>query len=308
MAKRRDSAYVERRSRDWVKITSSARGRDSEAGRSHAAGALLAFTKAGSSVYAGSVGTGFDARKLAVIAAEASGRSNGRHHRSRMRSRPTRGAFRAAGTRRRDHAHGVDARRMPGIPCSLHRAMIRDRADCKRENAQGCGPCRPSRTSGAMSQRSPGAPSRSPTRTRSCGWVSLPTKGDSGALLPVGLSCRIFVPHLHGRPLTLERVLTASTIRRFSRRVFARHLLGTIGVMLPRDSARDPQIHYIVCDDEATPGLRRKSGRHRPPRVDVARAGPAAGTSTRLNAIARLGRVAEACLPRRARARSPSRW
>ncbi len=77
VAKKRDSPYVSRRSPDWLKVKSIARQEfviggwtEGRAGRKHF-GALLVGTYDGDDlVYAGSVGTGFDAKKLASIAAK----------------------------------------------------------------------------------------------------------------------------------------------------------------------------------------------------------------------------------------------
>jgi bifunctional non-homologous end joining protein LigD len=77
MAKRRDSAYTERRSRDWAKIKAQLRqevvigGWTEPRGSRKHFGALLAGLYEGEKlIYAGSVGTGFDARKLEAIAAK----------------------------------------------------------------------------------------------------------------------------------------------------------------------------------------------------------------------------------------------
>ena len=76
VGKRRDSTYASRRSRDWVKIKAQMRqevvigGWTQARGSRKYFGALLVGTYADDDlVYAGSVGTGFDAKKLAAIAA-----------------------------------------------------------------------------------------------------------------------------------------------------------------------------------------------------------------------------------------------
>ncbi len=77
VGKLRGSPYVERRSRDWVKIKAKQRQEVTIAGWTEARGsrkrfgALLAGVyEDGELIYAGSVGTGFDAKKLIAIAKE----------------------------------------------------------------------------------------------------------------------------------------------------------------------------------------------------------------------------------------------
>jgi len=77
VAKRRASAYVSRRSRDWVKIKALARQEvaiggwtEPRGGRKHFGALLAGVYEEGAFVYAGSIGTGFDAKKLAAIAAK----------------------------------------------------------------------------------------------------------------------------------------------------------------------------------------------------------------------------------------------
>jgi bifunctional non-homologous end joining protein LigD len=77
VGKRRASAYVSRRSKDWVKIKALVRQEVAIGGWTEARGsrkhfgALIAGVYDGDDfVYAGSVGTGFDAKKLAAIAAK----------------------------------------------------------------------------------------------------------------------------------------------------------------------------------------------------------------------------------------------
>ncbi|GAC1311647.1 MAG: hypothetical protein NVSMB21_21360 [Vulcanimicrobiaceae bacterium] len=75
VGKERASTYVERRSRSWVKIKAKRRQEVAIAGwteargsRKHFGALLAAVYEDGELVYAGSVGTGFDAKKLAAIA------------------------------------------------------------------------------------------------------------------------------------------------------------------------------------------------------------------------------------------------
>jgi bifunctional non-homologous end joining protein LigD len=77
VAKRRDSTYRSRRSRDWLKIKVHARQEcvvggwtEGRRGRKHFGALLLGVYQGDELVYAGSVGTGFDARQLASIAAK----------------------------------------------------------------------------------------------------------------------------------------------------------------------------------------------------------------------------------------------
>ncbi len=77
MAKRRDSKYVGRRTRDWLKIKTRMRQEcviggwtEPRGSRSHFGALLLGLYDGDDFVYVGSVGTGFDARKLASIAAK----------------------------------------------------------------------------------------------------------------------------------------------------------------------------------------------------------------------------------------------
>ena len=77
VGKKSSSAYVERRSRDWVKIKAQQRAEvviggwtEGRGSRKHF-GALLAGVYEGEVLrYAGSIGTGFDAKRLAAIASE----------------------------------------------------------------------------------------------------------------------------------------------------------------------------------------------------------------------------------------------
>lgn len=77
VAKRRSSTYQERRSRDWLKMKVLARQEfviggwtQARGGRSHFGALLVGVYDGDDLVYAGSVGTGFDAKKLAAIAAK----------------------------------------------------------------------------------------------------------------------------------------------------------------------------------------------------------------------------------------------
>jgi bifunctional non-homologous end joining protein LigD len=77
IAKRRASTYQERRTRDWLKIKTHLRQEcvvggwtDARGSRKHFGALLLGVYEKGKFVYCGSVGTGFDARKLTAIAAK----------------------------------------------------------------------------------------------------------------------------------------------------------------------------------------------------------------------------------------------
>ena len=77
VAKRRDSTYQARRSRDWLKIKVHARQEcviggwtEGRRGRKHFGALLLGVYEGEQLLYAGSVGTGFDARLLASLAAK----------------------------------------------------------------------------------------------------------------------------------------------------------------------------------------------------------------------------------------------
>ena len=77
VAKKADSPYVTRRSREWRKIKILSRQEfviggwtDGRGSRKHFGSLLVGTYENGALVYAGSVGTGFDAKKLAAIAAK----------------------------------------------------------------------------------------------------------------------------------------------------------------------------------------------------------------------------------------------
>ncbi len=77
VGKRRDSKYVDRRSRDWVKIKTLLRQEtvvggwtEGRGSRKHFGALLVGVHEDGALRYAGSVGTGFDAKKLAAISAK----------------------------------------------------------------------------------------------------------------------------------------------------------------------------------------------------------------------------------------------
>ncbi len=77
IAKRRDSTYQSRRSRDWLKVKVHARQEcviggwtEGRRGRKHFGALLLGVYEGEQLVYAGSVGTGFDARLLESLAAK----------------------------------------------------------------------------------------------------------------------------------------------------------------------------------------------------------------------------------------------
>jgi bifunctional non-homologous end joining protein LigD len=77
VAKRLDSTYHERRSRDWLKIKTQHRQEfviggwtEARGSRSHFGALLLGVYDGDDLLYAGSVGTGFDERKLSAIAAK----------------------------------------------------------------------------------------------------------------------------------------------------------------------------------------------------------------------------------------------
>ncbi len=77
VAKRRDSTYQERRSRDWLKMKIVARQEfaiggwtEARGSRSHFGALLVGVYDGDAFVYVGSVGTGFDAKKLAAVGAK----------------------------------------------------------------------------------------------------------------------------------------------------------------------------------------------------------------------------------------------
>ena len=77
IGKRRASTYVSRRSRDWVKVKAVVRQEvaiggwtEARGSRKHFGALLAGVYERGEFVYAGSIGTGFDAKKLASIAAK----------------------------------------------------------------------------------------------------------------------------------------------------------------------------------------------------------------------------------------------
>jgi bifunctional non-homologous end joining protein LigD len=77
IAKRRASTYQERRSRDWLKIKTQQRQEcviggwtEARGSRKHFGALLLGVYERGRLVYVGSVGTGFDDKKLRAIAAQ----------------------------------------------------------------------------------------------------------------------------------------------------------------------------------------------------------------------------------------------
>ena len=77
IAKRRAATYQERRTRDWLKIKTHLRQEcvvggwtEARGSRKHFGALLLGVYEKGKFVYAGSVGTGFDERKLAATAAK----------------------------------------------------------------------------------------------------------------------------------------------------------------------------------------------------------------------------------------------
>jgi len=74
VAKRRDSHYIGRRSRDWLKIKTHKRQEaviggwtEGRGSRKHFGALLVGLYEKGEFVYVGSVGTGFDARKLETL-------------------------------------------------------------------------------------------------------------------------------------------------------------------------------------------------------------------------------------------------
>jgi bifunctional non-homologous end joining protein LigD len=77
IAKRRASPYQERRTRDWLKVKTQQRQEcviggwtEARGSRKHFGALLLGLYEKGRFVYVGSVGTGFDARALAALAAK----------------------------------------------------------------------------------------------------------------------------------------------------------------------------------------------------------------------------------------------
>ena len=77
VGKRRDSKYATRRSRDWVKIKAGLRQEtviggwtEGRGSRKHFGALLVGVYEDGEFRYAGSVGTGFDAKRLSAIAAK----------------------------------------------------------------------------------------------------------------------------------------------------------------------------------------------------------------------------------------------
>ena len=77
VGKRRTSRYVSRRSKDWVKVKALVRQEvaiggwtEARGSRKHFGALLAGVYENGDLVYAGSIGTGFDAKKLAAIAAK----------------------------------------------------------------------------------------------------------------------------------------------------------------------------------------------------------------------------------------------
>ncbi len=266
MAKRRDSTYQDRRSRDWLKIKTGLRQEvvvggwtEARGSRKHF-GALLVGTYDGDElIYAGSVGTGFDGRKLAAIAKQME---------PLARKTP---AF-AHPPKTDTPAHWISPTLVAEVsfaewtrdglmrqPVFVALRADKDPHDVVRERAK------PVRAEAPKVSAHAAHAAKRTTETVEIGGRSLVLSNDAKVLWPEdgytkGDLIRYYravapfiLPHLEGRPLTMQRYPDGINGESFFEKHAPRGVpawVETVGV--PSDSGRRDTIQFVVCNDEAT--------------------------------------------------------
>ena len=266
MAKRRDSTYQDRRSRDWLKIKTLQRQEvvvggwtEARGSRKHF-GALLVGTYDGDAlIYGGSVGTGFDARKLAALAKtmEPLARTTSPFQKPPKTDTP---------------AHWIEPKLVAEVsfaewtrdglmrqPVFVALRSDKDPHDVSRERAQ---PVEAEKPKAAL--RASHAAKRT-TETVEIGGHSLVLSNDAKVLWPEdgytkGDLIRYYravapfiLPHLEGRPLTMQRYPDGIHGESFFEKHAPRGVPAWIEtVAVPSDSGRRDEIRFVVCNDEAT--------------------------------------------------------
>ena len=262
MAKRRRSTYQDRRSRDWVKIKTGLRQEvvvggwtEARGSRKHF-GALLVGTYDGDElIYAGSVGTGFDGRKLESLAKIMA---------PLARETP---AF-AEPPKTDTPAHWIEPQLVAEVsfaewtrdglmrqPVFIALREDKDPRDIVRERAKHVAAA-PPKTAAHAAKRT--------TETVEIGGHSLVLSNDAKVLWPEdgytkGDLIRYYrevapfiLPHLAHRPLTLQRYPDGIHGESFFEKNAPRGLpdwIETVGV--PSDGARRGEVRFVVCNDEA---------------------------------------------------------
>ena len=265
MAKRRDSTYQDRRSRDWLKIKTSMRQElvvggwtEARGSRIHF-GALLVGTYDGDDlVYAGSVGTGFDGRKLTALAKtmEPLARKTSPFREPPKTDTP---------------AHWIEPKLVAEIsfaewtrdglmrqPVFIALRGDKDPHDVKRERVE------PVEAEKPKPVRASHAAKRT-TETVEIGGHSLVLSNDAKVLWPEdgytkGDLIRYYravapyiLPHLERRPLTMQRYPDGIHGESFFEKHAPRGFPSWVEtVSVPSDSGRRDSIQFLVCNDEAT--------------------------------------------------------
>jgi bifunctional non-homologous end joining protein LigD len=269
VGKRTDSKYVARRSRDWVKIKTQLRQEtvvggwtEARGSRSHFGALLVGVHERGEFVYAGSVGTGFDGKKLASIAAKLA-----------PLERKTSPFVEAPKTDTR--AHWVT----PELVAEVSFAeWTRDRlmrqpvfVSLRADKAPGDVTREITKSVEHVEAAATPAKTLKTSASKSKGSVTLEIDGHtlslsnpdkvlwpqdgytkSDLVAYYRAAAPYMVPELRGRPLTLERFPDGIDESSFFEKHAPKYLPAWIEtVPVPSDSGRRPPIPFMICNDEA---------------------------------------------------------
>jgi bifunctional non-homologous end joining protein LigD len=269
VGKRADSAYVSRRTRDWIKVKALKREEvviggwtAGKGSRSHFGALLMGVHENGALRYAGSVGTGFDAKKLAAIAKlmaplerpaspfDPLPKIDGKPHwieptlvaevsftewtRDGSMRHPVFVAL------RNDKAAGDVIRDIPIAPAAVVAPARSGHAAAK---TAGKGAKEPVEIDGRALAFT--------NRDKILWPTDKYTKGDLIAYYRA--VAPYLLPHLRGRPLTLERYPDGIGGESFFEKHAQRYLPTWIErYTVPHGSGNKTPIDFIVCNDEAT--------------------------------------------------------
>ncbi len=269
VGKRADSKYVERRSRDWVKIKTQMRQEtvvggwtEARGSRKHFGALLVGVHEGGDFVYAGSVGTGFDGKKLAAIAAKLAPLER--------KSSPF-----SVAPKTDTPAHWVSPELVAEIafaewtrdklmrqPVFVALRSDKDPAAVTRERALPA----PAKTAASRAAPKPPSPSSRAKDglTLEIGGHSLSISNPAKVLWPKDgytksdlvayyrAAAPYMIPELMGRPLTLERYPDGIDESSFFEKHAPKYLPAWIEtVQVPSGSGRRPPIPFMLCNEEA---------------------------------------------------------
>jgi bifunctional non-homologous end joining protein LigD len=260
VGKRRDSKYVDRRSRDWVKIKTLMRQEtvvggwtEGRGSRKYFGALLVGVNEGGALRYAGSVGTGFDAKKLAAIAAKLAPLERKTEPFSERPPTETK-------------AHWVTPSLVAEVsftewtrdglmrhPVFVALRSDKDAADVAREVplANGAVAATRSKISAAGSLEIDGHALALSNQDKILWPTDGYTKGDLVAYYRA--AAPYILPEIAKRPLTLQRYPNGIDGPSFFEKNVAKHLPAWIPtVTVPSEHGRSDTVRFMLCNDEAT--------------------------------------------------------